>query len=126
MKVVWIIDAEHWPRALLRAELIERGYDAAGFVTVDDAERAIPARWPDAIVIELRTVSRNEAERLMGTSVPVIAIAGAAPEPFAIHAVVPPAVERERNSRPPPGFTLSRTCAAVAPSPLRIITPALA
>src|SRR5215471_17474158 len=28
--VVWIIDAEQWPRALLRAELIERGFDAVG------------------------------------------------------------------------------------------------
>jgi hypothetical protein len=30
--VVWIIDAEQWPRALLRAELIEAGYEAIGFV----------------------------------------------------------------------------------------------
>src|SRR5689334_9573424 len=35
--VVWIVDAEHWPRAYLRAELIERGYDAVGFVGVREA-----------------------------------------------------------------------------------------
>ena len=32
--VVWIIDVDQWPRAMLRAELIERGYDAVGYVTV--------------------------------------------------------------------------------------------
>ena len=35
--VVWIVDADHWPRAYLRAELIERGYDAVGFVSLSDA-----------------------------------------------------------------------------------------
>jgi len=25
--LIWIIDAEQWPRVLLRAELIERGFD---------------------------------------------------------------------------------------------------
>jgi hypothetical protein len=29
------VDADHWPRACLRAELIERGYDAIGFSTID-------------------------------------------------------------------------------------------
>jgi hypothetical protein len=28
--VVWIIDPDQWPRAMLRAELIERGVDAVG------------------------------------------------------------------------------------------------
>ena len=82
MKSVWIIDAEHWPRALLRAELIERGFDAVGFVAVDDALRTIPARWPDAIVVELRTLARREAERLFGASIPVIGIAPASHEPW--------------------------------------------
>src|SRR5207247_9313850 len=35
--VLWVIDSEQWPRACLRAELIERGYDAHGFITIDDA-----------------------------------------------------------------------------------------
>ena len=29
------MDADQWPRAYLRAELIERGYDAIGFTTMD-------------------------------------------------------------------------------------------
>lgn len=51
--VVWIIDAEHWPRACLRAELIERGYDAVGFETVRDAlvTLALPRSRPPQIVI---------------------------------------------------------------------------
>jgi hypothetical protein len=30
---VWVVDADHWPRAELRALLIERGYDAMGIAT---------------------------------------------------------------------------------------------
>ncbi len=74
--VIWIIDSEQWPRALLRAELIERGYDAVGYLTVDDALRTIPWRWPDVIVVELRGLARNEVARLFGSNVPVIGIAG--------------------------------------------------
>ena len=29
------MDADQWPRACLRAELIERGYDAIGFTTLE-------------------------------------------------------------------------------------------
>jgi DNA-binding response OmpR family regulator len=80
--VIWIVDADHWPRALLRAELIERGYDAVGFVTVDDALRVMPERWPDAIIVELRYLTREEAARLFGAHVPVIAIADLTTEPW--------------------------------------------
>jgi DNA-binding response OmpR family regulator len=31
---IWIVDGDQWPRAFLRAELIERGYDAVGFTTL--------------------------------------------------------------------------------------------
>jgi hypothetical protein len=34
---VLVVSPEHWARALLRAELRERGYDAFGQETVDDA-----------------------------------------------------------------------------------------
>src|SRR5207253_7969307 len=53
---------------------------AVGFVAVDDALRTIPSRWPDAIVVELRTLGRREAERLFGASIPVIGIAPASHE----------------------------------------------
>ena len=77
MSVVWIIDPEQWPRALLRAELIERGYDAVGYVAVADAS---PSRFPDVIVVELRGVSRDEVAQLFQLGVPVIGIASM-PEP---------------------------------------------
>jgi hypothetical protein len=80
VSVVWIIDSEQWPRALLRAELIERGYDAVGYVTVEDASRTIGSRFPDGIVLELRGVTREQVATLMNVGVPVIAIASI-PEP---------------------------------------------
>ena len=80
MPVIWIIDAEQWPRALLRAELIERGYDAVGYVTVRDdpadaqpgeqlargpvtrAELLRPARWvAGARMWALRTAGPQRA-----------------------------------------------------------------
>jgi hypothetical protein len=77
MKTIWIVDSEQWPRALLRAELIERGFDAVGYMRAADA---VPTRFPDVIVVELRGVSRNEVADLFEPGVPVIGIAGL-PEP---------------------------------------------
>lgn len=76
MNVIWIIDAEQWPRAMLRAELIERGFDAVGYITVRDAIDALPERHPDAIVIDLRGQPLPLVERLPKLRVPVIVIAG--------------------------------------------------
>jgi DNA-binding response OmpR family regulator len=78
-KVIWIIDAEQWPRALLRAELIERGYDAVGFLTVRDAIDQLPWRRPDAIVVELRGQPLEHVERLVKIGVPVV-VTGGMPE----------------------------------------------
>ncbi len=78
--VVWIIDTEQWPRTFLRAELIEQGYDAVGYLTVDDASQTVATRFPDAVVIELRGVARREVEMLFKAGVPVIGIASH-PEP---------------------------------------------
>ncbi len=75
--VVWIIDVEHWPRAMLRAELIERGYDAVGFETVRDAIDNLPLRRPDVIVIELKGQPMALVERLPKIGVPVIGVGGA-------------------------------------------------
>ena len=74
--VLWIIDAEHWPRALLRAELIERGFDAVGYETVRDAIDSLPMRTPNAIVVDLRGQPIPQVERLLRIGVPVVIIAG--------------------------------------------------
>ena len=54
--VVWIIERDHWVRATLRAELIERGFDAVGFESPHDAVAAlaIPAEGhPVVVVVDL-------------------------------------------------------------------------
>lgn len=76
MTVVWIIDAEHWPRALLRAELIERGFDAVGYETVRDAIDSLPSRPPNAIVVDLRGQPVPQVERLLRIGVPVVIVGG--------------------------------------------------
>ncbi len=80
MSVVWIVDAEQWPRALLRAALIERGYDAVGYLNATDALQTIRSRFPDLIVVELRGVSREDVAQLFQIGVPVLGIASR-PEP---------------------------------------------
>jgi len=80
MKTICIIDPEQWPRAFLRAELIERGYDAVGYLNVQDAERTLRARFPDVIVVELRDISREDVGKLFQLGVPVIGIVSQ-PEP---------------------------------------------
>jgi hypothetical protein len=78
---IWIIDSDHWPRAYLRAELIERGYDAVGFAAVADALAALALhrRRPDLVVIELEG-QRPEAMALDGLfrGIPMLGVAGAA------------------------------------------------
>ncbi len=74
--VVWIIDAEHWPRALLRAELIERGFDAVGYETVRDAIDSLPWRPPGAIVVDVKGQPLPLVERLLAIGVPVIIVGG--------------------------------------------------
>ena len=84
MRTIWILDAEQWPRALLRAELIERGHDAAGYVTVEDASRAVRERFQDLIIVELRGVSRDEVAQLFQLGAPVMGIVSI-PEPDWLH-----------------------------------------
>lgn len=76
-QTVWIIDAEQWPRALLRAELIERGFDAVGYITVRDAIDSLPERAPAAIVVDLRGQPLQLVERLLALRVPLLVIGGA-------------------------------------------------
>jgi hypothetical protein len=91
---IWIIGADHWPRAYLRAELIDRGYDAVGFEAIADAlvelARA-PARAPRLVVVDLLATTDDDAllASLLRAGAPVVAIAGAT------------AAEEERRRRHP-------------------------
>lgn len=79
---IWIIDAEHWPRSLLRAELIERGCDAVGFAAVGDAAAALrsgaPSR-PELLVLELRgqDIRHDLLAALTEPGIPIVALGGA-------------------------------------------------
>jgi DNA-binding NtrC family response regulator len=81
---VWIVDAEHWPRAYLRAELIERGYDAEGFVSLTDllVRLALAPARPALAVIDLQgqasqALNDRHLTRLLDAGFPVLAIGGA-------------------------------------------------
>lgn len=79
--LVWIIDADHWPRAYLRAELIERGYDAVGFETAGDALATLalrPERRPRLAAIDLhgQSLDPRRLAPLLRAGFPVLAIGG--------------------------------------------------
>jgi hypothetical protein len=85
---IWVVDADHWPRAYLRAELIERGYDATGFETLRDAAARLvlaPALRPAALIADLRGQHVDERLRafLFEQAIPTVAIRGAAAAPDA-------------------------------------------
>jgi DNA-binding response OmpR family regulator len=78
---VWIVDADQWPRAYLRAELIERGYDAVGFATLREAVAELtPARSarPEVIVFDLHDQILDDklAVALFGEGIPIVALGG--------------------------------------------------
>jgi hypothetical protein len=83
--IVWVIGSDHWPRACLRAELIERGLDAIGFVTLRDAlarlvvERSAPRSRPALAIVDLHEQPANERglSTLLAAGFPVIALGGA-------------------------------------------------
>ena len=77
---IWIVGADHWPRALLRAELIERGYDATGFVTLEEAIHRLmlpPARRPELLVLDRRdqVVDERMSALLSRAGVPILVVA---------------------------------------------------
>ena len=79
---IWIVNADHWPRAFLRAELIERGYDATGFVTLEDAIGRLRLtrardRRPALLVLDRHEQAMDEttSELLSHAGVPVLAVA---------------------------------------------------
>lgn len=77
---VWIVDCDHWPRAYLRAELIERGYDADGFVSLTDLliRLALASARPALVVVDLQGQGANDRQltHLLGAGFPVLAIGG--------------------------------------------------
>jgi len=80
--VVWIVDSQQWPRAYLRALLLERGFDAIGFMELAHALAALNALHypkPHLIVLELHAISPTEEERntLTRLHIPMVALAGA-------------------------------------------------
>jgi DNA-binding NtrC family response regulator len=79
--VVWVIDSDQWPRACLRAELIENGDDAYGFITISDALESLSQSTslkPELIVLELRgqNLTSELLEALRNLQVPIVALGG--------------------------------------------------
>src|SRR5262249_42667008 len=65
----------------LRAELIERGYDARGFITIDDALESLSrgtSSKPDALILELRgqNLTRQIVDAIRDLRVPTILLGG--------------------------------------------------
>jgi hypothetical protein len=99
---VWIVNADHWPRAYLRAELIERGYDATGFENLKDAVirlLAARSRRPALLVIDLHEQAIDDENKLgralLRERLPVLAVADAISSKS-----VPPDVLVDRLRRP--------------------------
>ena len=64
---ILVVSAEHWPRALLRAQLDEAGYDAIGARTLSRALRYPPddaERGPLRLVVVDSTAAAAEPEAL--------------------------------------------------------------
>ncbi len=81
--VVWIISAEQWPRAMLRAELIEQGYDAIGVLSLADALTKLgyrPAESPEVVILDLNDakISRSQLFMLAQQAIPTLVLGGAA------------------------------------------------
>src|SRR5215510_14023794 len=79
--VVWVIDSEQWPRACLRAELIENGNDAYGFIRISDALQSLShatSPKPEFIVLELcgQNLTDELLEPLRNLLVPIVALGG--------------------------------------------------
>ena len=80
------MDADHWPRAYLRAELIERGWEAIGFVSLRDAVARLvhdgagrpAAAAPSLIWVDLRGLgaSNRQLDTLFAAGVPLLAVGG--------------------------------------------------
>jgi hypothetical protein len=81
-RVVWVVSGQHWLRACLRAELIERGHGAVGYVMLAQALAAFgrPSRTlPGVIVLDLcgATLQRGELDALASLGIPIVVLGGA-------------------------------------------------
>src|SRR5207302_9229446 len=79
--ILWVIDSEQWPRAMLRAELIERGYDPYGFIMIGDALDSLSragSSKPELIILELRdqNLTRQLIEGIRNLGIPTIVLGG--------------------------------------------------
>jgi hypothetical protein len=80
--VIWIIDRQQWPRACIRAELIERGIEAIGSIELSKVIAALNDPnylKPRLIILELCDLSytRGELDALARAGIPMIALGGA-------------------------------------------------
>jgi hypothetical protein len=80
--IIWIIDRQQWPRASLRAELIERGFDVIGFVELTTAVAALydpDYVTPLLVILELQGqwVKKDELDTFTRTRIPVVVLGGA-------------------------------------------------
>ena len=80
--LIWIINSQQWPRAYLRAELIERGLEAAGYTDLASAVAALRhplTGKPEVIVLELRdqAIETRLLDEIMLAGIPVILLVGA-------------------------------------------------
>jgi AmiR/NasT family two-component response regulator len=83
LKRVWVIDRQHWPRALLCGELIESGLQVVGFEFLEEALAVLEqaaALQPDLIVIELKGLGAavdDDLARLARIRLPIVLLGGA-------------------------------------------------
>jgi hypothetical protein len=80
--VVWIVDADHWPRASLRAELLERGCEAIGFESARDAVLALAlgrTPRPGLLIVDLagQTADLASLHVLLRAGAPAVGVGGA-------------------------------------------------
>jgi DNA-binding response OmpR family regulator len=78
--VVWVIDSQQWPRAYLRAELDEHGFETVGYAQLSEAvaDLRLRAPRPEAIVVELHDqyLEAILLEGLTGSGIPVVLLTG--------------------------------------------------
>ena len=80
--VVWIIDSQQWPRANLRALLLDRGFEAIGFIELHQALASLKdprSQKPHIILLELHDLlpTEEELDTMIHLNIPLVGVAGA-------------------------------------------------